>query len=68
MLYRRIVTENNCEVLQPLSESESRLFYRERENKKRKKDREQTVSAYISGIMFVLFVIAMIVKYIVFGY
>lgn len=68
MVYKMIKTDTGCEVLQPLTENELRLYNVQKRQRKIKEDREQTVSAYIGSAIAVLFFIGMIVQWIVCGY
>lgn len=68
MIYRRIRTACGSEVLEPLSEIEQAIYKRNKRNKKRKRSREEEVSAYIAGLLFFGTIIFFIAAWIVFGY
>ena len=68
MVYRRIQTACGSEVLEPLSASEQSIYKRNKQNKKRKSDREEEVSAYIAVLLFFGTIIFFIAAWIVFGY
>ena len=59
MIYRKIGTHNGNDILQPLSEPETAVYYSKKRNRKRKEDRQNTVSAYIGGFLMVLIIFLM---------
>ena len=68
MVYRRIRTACGSEVLEPLSEIEQAIYKRNKQNKKQKRNREEEVSAYIAGLLFLGTIIFFIAAWIIFGY
>lgn len=68
MIYRRIRTACGSEVLEPLSEIEQAIYKRNKRNKKRKRSREEEVSAYMAGLLFFGTIIFFIAVWVVFGY
>ena len=68
MIYRRIRTACGSEVLEPLSEIEQAIYKRNKRNKKRKRSREEEVSAYIAGLLFFGTIIFFVATWIIFGY
>lgn len=59
MIYRKIATHNGNDILQPLSEAETVVYYSKKRNQKQKEDRQNTVSAYIGGFVMVLIIFSM---------
>lgn len=59
MVYKKITTYNGNDILQPLSEAETAVYYNKKRNRKRKEDRQNTVSAYIGGFLMVLIIFSM---------
>lgn len=59
MVYRKIATHNGNDILQPLSEAETVVYYSKKRNQKQKEDRQNTVSAYIGGFLMVLIIFSM---------
>ena len=68
MIYRRIRTACGSEVLEPLSEIEQAIYKRNKRNKKRKRSREEEVSAYIAGLFFIGTIIFFVTAWVIFGY
>ena len=68
MIYRRIYTACGSEVLEPLSEIEQAIYKRNKRNKKRKRSREEEVSAYIAGLLFFGTITFFVVTWVIFGY
>lgn len=68
MVYRRIHTSCGSEILEPLSEIEQAIYKRNKRNKKRKRSREEEVSAYIAGLLFFGTIIFFVATCIIFGY
>lgn len=59
MVYRKIGTHNGNDILQPLSEPETAVYYSKKRNKRQKEDRQNTVAAYIGGFLMVLIIFLM---------
>ncbi len=59
MIYRKIATHNGNDILQPLTEAETAVYYSKKRNKKQKEDRQNTVAAYIGGFVMVLIIFSM---------
>ena len=59
MIYRKIAAHNGNDILQPLSEAETAVYYSKKRNRKRKEDRQNTVAAYIGGFVMVLIIFSM---------
>ena len=68
MIYRRIHTACGSEVLEPLSEIEQAIYKRNKRNKKRKRSREEEVSAYMAGLLFFGTIIFFVSVWVIFGY
>lgn len=68
MVYRRIRTACGSEVLEPLSEIEQAIYKRNKRNKKRKRSREEEVSAYMAGLLFFGTIIFFVSVWVIFGY
>ena len=68
MIYRRIRTACGSEVLEPLSEIEQAIYKRNKRNKKRKRSREEEVSAYIAGLLFFGTIVFFVAVWVIFGY
>lgn len=59
MIYRKIATHNGNDILQPLTEAETAVYYSKKRNKKQKEDRQNTVAAYIGGFLMALIIFSM---------
>ena len=59
MVYKKITTYSGNDILQPLSESETAVYYSKKRNKRQKEDRQNTVSAYIGGFLMALIIFLM---------
>lgn len=59
MVYKKITTYSGNDILQPLSEAETAVYYSKKRHKRRKEDRQNTVSAYIGGFLMVLIIFSM---------
>lgn len=68
MVYRKITTYHGNDILEKLSEEETAVYYRNKERRKRKKNRETEVGAWIGSLLTVCFFIGIVVFYIVGGY
>ena len=68
MVYRKIATHNGNDILEKLSEEETAAYYRNKECRKRKENRETEVGAWVGSLLAGSFFIGIIVVYIVGGY
>lgn len=68
MVYRKITTYRGNDILEKLSEEETAAYYRNKERRKRKEDRETEVGAWVGSLLAGGFFIGIIVVYIVGGY
>lgn len=59
MVYKKITTHNGNDILQPLSEPETAVYYSKKRNKRQKEDRQNTVAACIGGFLMVLIIFLM---------
>ena len=59
MVYRKIATHNGNDILRPLSEEETAVYYRNKQNRKKKEDRQNTVAAYIGGFLMAMIIFSM---------
>lgn len=68
MVYRKITTYRGNDILEKLSEEETVAYYRNKERRKRKEDRETEVGAWVGSLLAGGFFIGIVVVYIVGGY
>lgn len=68
MVYRKITTYRGNDILEKLSEEETAAYYRNKERRKRKEDRETEVGAWVGSLLAGGFFIGIVVVYIVGGY
>lgn len=65
MVYRKITTYHGNDILEKLSEEETAAYYRNKERRKRKENRESEVGAWIGSMLmcgtFFLFIITYII-------
>ena len=68
MVYRKIYTACGTEVLQPLSEQEQAVYYRNKQNRKKKEDRESVVGAWIGSMLMCGTFFFFIITYLIGGF
>ena len=68
MVYRKITTYHGNDILEKLSEEETAAYYRNKERRKRKENREAEVGAWTGSLLAACFFIGIFIVYIVGGY